>query len=260
MRFSCNQSDRETTGCFGNSSTCDRWSISRTDTITGGAAADVLTGGTGADTFVQAAAASVVPSAVTLTDGGIINGNTLSFASGLDVITDFVSGTDRIDVTTAGNLTNLFGVDPTGVPLTLNNNYFLLGTFTGGVFTVNNAATTATANVATAILANALAADTSSLTQNGWIIASGIAAVAAADFVWFHSSSYYSFLHGTPSGVLFYCPSIRRLQSGRMEKGWLISVQHQKHNEQILGLTNAIVNNGRMRLFHDQSYQERLGY
>jgi len=152
------------------------------DTITGGTGADNLTGGTGADEFVQAAGASVVPNAVTLTDGGIVNGNTLSFTGGVDVITDFVSGTDKLNVATANNLTSLFGFDPTGNPLTVNNNYWLRGTWSGTTFTVDNSATAATTNVAVAILADALAADASSLTQNGWIIATGIATVAAADF------------------------------------------------------------------------------
>jgi serralysin len=53
------------------------------DTITGGAGADVLTGGSDADTFVYGT-------------GGGINGSGVGVAA-RDLITDFVSGTDKLD-------------------------------------------------------------------------------------------------------------------------------------------------------------------
>lgn len=60
------------------------------DTLTGGAGTDSLTGGTGADVFVFAPG-----------DSGV--------ATGQDRITDFVSATDRIDLTAFGALDFVFG-------------------------------------------------------------------------------------------------------------------------------------------------------
>lgn len=68
------------------------------DTITGGAGADTMTGGDGADTFVIAAN--------TATSGA----GAISIATAADVITDFTSGTDKLDVGAAaflGNFTNI---------------------------------------------------------------------------------------------------------------------------------------------------------
>ncbi len=65
------------------------------DVISGGAGIDYLTGGTGADTFV-----------------GDINGSTMTAKRGplaLDVITDFVSGTDKIDLRGIDAKTGLSG-------------------------------------------------------------------------------------------------------------------------------------------------------
>lgn len=113
-----------------------------TDTISGGAGADTMTGGVGADTFsgFSLEDQSVVASAHTL-DAAIADTNTITFATGsagrVDLITDFISGIDKLDVTNADTApTNLIGlvsanslVDGTG--------YVLYGSYVveTGVFT-----------------------------------------------------------------------------------------------------------------------------
>ena len=62
------------------------------DTLTGGAGADTLTGGAGADVFTYAV-------------GDTAYSNTTTVATA-EHITDFVSGTDQIDMPTAGSATN----------------------------------------------------------------------------------------------------------------------------------------------------------
>ena len=167
------------------------------DYIVGGLGADTIDGGTGndditltettssADTIVSVLGDSTARSAVSLTDGGVANNDTITFGNGVDIIRGFKSGTDKIDAVTAGAVNDLLGDDPTGAALTVDTNHFLLGTFveSTGVFTVNSAATTATANVAVAVLTDAAAADADAAGQTNWMILTGIAAVAAGDFI-----------------------------------------------------------------------------
>lgn len=153
------------------------------DSITGAAGADNLTGGTGADVFAFAQADSVARTAHTLTDGGIVNTNTITFGNSLDIITGFVSGTDTINVATAGAPASAMAVDPTTNNLVANSTHQLLGTFTGNVFTVNSAATAGTVNVAVLVLTDAVAADFGAASQTSFVLLMGIAAVAAGDFV-----------------------------------------------------------------------------
>lgn len=112
------------------------------DTISGGAGADTMTGGVGADTFsgFSLEDQSIVASEHTL-DAAIADTNTITFATGsagrVDLITDFISGIDKLDVTNADTApTNLIGfasanslVDGTG--------YVLYGSYVveTGVFT-----------------------------------------------------------------------------------------------------------------------------
>jgi len=106
------------------------------DLITGGAGRDILTGGLGSDTFVQA-----------ITDSG-----TTSTTS--DVITDFLTGTDKLDLPTAGTSGNFrtvtassavspetaeaaTGLPPAGVIYTFvagpTNGYLVIDTNSDGV-------------------------------------------------------------------------------------------------------------------------------
>jgi hypothetical protein len=117
------------------------------DTIAGGAGGDDMTGGDGADIFNIApgatnTAGSVAASATSLT-ATIATGDTMTFGNGVDIIRDFVSGTDQLKVSDA---TVAFeGVLPTALigatenALTDDTIFGSKGTFveSSGVFTLN---------------------------------------------------------------------------------------------------------------------------
>lgn len=154
------------------------------DSIVNGAGNDKMTGGAGADTYtvIGVATNSTVASAHTLANP-IANTNTITFGSGVDVITDFASGTDKLDVPTAATApTTAIGVNP-GAAGTTDVVYSLLGTYdsTTGVFTVNSAATSATTGVAMAI--NVGDGTLTQINHTGWVVLTGIASLAAADFI-----------------------------------------------------------------------------
>jgi Ca2+-binding RTX toxin-like protein len=157
---------------------------SSANVITGGAGADVLAGGAGADTFVATSTSSVAPSASNVAVAtGVANTwentDTITFGNGVDVILDFVSGTDKLDLTTANATpSNLTGVTST-TNLTAGSVYFALGTYVAstGVFTFNSAATSGTTNVATLVI-DAIA-DTAA-NQTGFIVLLGVAASPVA--------------------------------------------------------------------------------
>ena len=109
---------------------------SSANTITGGTGANVMIGGSGADTFVIAVGDSIARSGETVTEAGMIAGETFTFANGVDVITDFTSGTDFLDVTTAANYTLLSAAGAVNAT-TVGNNYSIRGNYvaTTGVFT-----------------------------------------------------------------------------------------------------------------------------
>ncbi|AZB72606.1 calcium-binding protein [Synechococcus elongatus] len=107
------------------------------DSLNGGAGADRLTGGADSDVFVQGATSSVAPTQIqNLTAGNIrfdsatipfvgnVPATVITFDGGVDVITDFQVGIDRLDidavssVTTAANLV----VNASNLP---NNTLFL---------------------------------------------------------------------------------------------------------------------------------------
>jgi Ca2+-binding RTX toxin-like protein len=155
------------------------------DTITGGAKNDSITGGLGADKFIIGQAGqSFVSSTATVGAANLANSDTFAFANGLDIITDFVSGTDKLDVATAGsNATSLIGLAKT-LDLATGTTYSILGTWNSGnsTFTVNSAATSATANVATLVVEG----DAGSLTlqdTTGYVLLVGVASTVAADFI-----------------------------------------------------------------------------
>jgi Ca2+-binding RTX toxin-like protein len=104
------------------------------DTIAGGTGIDRLTGGLGADRFVQdTGGLSVLPTARDL-DFGFPD--TLTFGNGIDVITDFQSTVDVLDVEGSGaSNANILWAN---FGLNSNANYYLIGDFVGNVFNVNS--------------------------------------------------------------------------------------------------------------------------
>ncbi|MEQ8250015.1 MAG: hypothetical protein RIB41_02160, partial [Oceanibaculum nanhaiense] len=149
------------------------------DTITGGTGADQMSGGGGADVFVQAGGDSVGRTSEVITVANLGNGETITFAAGVDVITDFVSGTDKLDVATAGSLTS-FGAGGDGSNLTGNNNYSIRGDFNSGtgVFTTNFGG-----GADLLVVTNAANADLDAAGQSSIIILTGITSLAAGDFI-----------------------------------------------------------------------------
>ncbi|EKE68141.1 hypothetical protein P24_17962, partial [Oceanibaculum indicum P24] len=149
------------------------------DTITGGTGADQMSGGGGADVFVQAGGDSVARTAETITVANLGNGETMTFGSGVDVITDFVSGTDRLDVATAGSYTS-FGAGSNASNLTGNNNYSIRGDFNSGtgVFTTNFGG-----GADLLVVTNAANADLDAAGQSSIIILTGITSLQAGDFI-----------------------------------------------------------------------------
>jgi hypothetical protein len=148
------------------------------DSIAGGLGADALTGGAGADMYAQFAGDSVVRTAETFNTLTISDGNTITFGDGVDVITGFVSGTDKIDTTTASSVSYLNGAT-TATALTAGENYYVRGDWnaTTKIFTVN--ATGADSMV----VADAVNAAVDANTQDGIVILTGVTGLTAADFV-----------------------------------------------------------------------------
>ena len=160
------------------------------DTLNGNEGADLITTGSGADTLgtsgnFAAAPQGVVASGQNLT-AAIAAGQTLVFATGtvgnVDRVTDFVSGTDKMDVMNANvGPTLLFGGDGT-TALTLNQVYVLYGAWAAstGTFTVAANYVAGASQDALVFQGNgALSANT----HNGTVVLIGLnQALVAADF------------------------------------------------------------------------------
>ena len=151
---------------------------SSANTITGGTGADVMVGGSGADTFIIAIGDSVARTAEGLTEAGIVAGETVTFANGVDVITDFTSGTDFLDVTTATNYA-LLSVASAINALTVGNNYSIRGNYVAstGVFTQ------AAAGTDSLVITSAVTNTISGATELGMVVLVGTATLTTADFI-----------------------------------------------------------------------------
>lgn len=105
-------------------------------TITGGTGADYMKGGTGADTFVMSTNTSIARTAQSFAGAAIAAADTITFGNGLDIISGFTAGTDKLDVGTAGAAVTGIGADFTA--LAAATTYILSGAFntTTGVFTI----------------------------------------------------------------------------------------------------------------------------
>ena len=111
------------------------------DIITAGLGIDAITGGADQDTFVQSVSGlGAIATASVIAGTSWANSDTLTFGSGIDIVTDF-SATDLLDTATANAAVNAFGTSAASV-LTGSTNTFLQGTYnaTTSVFTVGAAA------------------------------------------------------------------------------------------------------------------------
>jgi len=151
---------------------------SSANTITGGTGADVMIGGSGADTFIIAVGDSIARTAENVTEAGMIAGETFVFANGVDVITDFTSGTDFLDVTTAANYTLLSAAGAVNAT-TVGNNYSIRGNYvaTTGVFTQ------AAAGADSLVITSAVTTIITGGTELGIVILVGTTTLTAADFI-----------------------------------------------------------------------------
>jgi len=162
------------------------------DTINGGAGSDTMTGAAGVvDIYGQASnfgatGQSIASSAQVLTGAGIAIGNTLTFATGfagdVDRVTNFVSGSDKLDVVTVGVApTNLVGV-AVAASGAANTTYVAYGNYAAGtgVFTIANAWSLASPDAIVYVGDGALTA----ATTTGAVVLTGLnQALVAADFI-----------------------------------------------------------------------------
>ena len=157
------------------------------DTINGGAGADVMTGGAGANVFVLRPGDGLARSSENLTNS-VVDGRTITFANGIDIITDFVSGKDKLDTMLPAGHGNYIGVGHDATT-NLGENWTLKirGDYNQAtkVFTVNQSTSPGdnTLGVDTLILTNTVAAPTNSVNQTGWIVLLGVTTMLTADFI-----------------------------------------------------------------------------
>lgn len=114
------------------------------DAITGGSDADYLTGGLGVDTYVQAVTNSVLSTAQSTSAGtAIAAGQTITFANGVDVISDFLAGTGGDVIDTVGVGAAITAITVANNALEADKNYFFSGSYNSltGVFTIAAAGT-----------------------------------------------------------------------------------------------------------------------
>ncbi len=160
------------------------------DTLSGDPGGDVITTGTGADTLgvsdnFASSIQGIEASGQNLT-ASIAAGQTLVFANGsignVDRVTDFISGTDKMDVTNANVApTPLFGGNGT-TALALNQVYVLYGAWAAstGTFTVAAGYLTGASQDALVYQGNSVQ---SANTHSGIVLLTGLGqALVAADF------------------------------------------------------------------------------
>lgn len=176
-----------TTGMGGGADTIDAGAGD--DTIIIGAGNDSVTTGTGTDNIiilgltVNNTALSTAPSATSIAiAGSIANGDTITFANGLDIVTDFTSGTDNLVVSLATTAfetpapTTLVGAN--SADLTEDTAFQARGDYVAstGVFTLS-----ATGADTLFLLNDDVAADDVLSTNTNFILLSGVTSLVAGD-------------------------------------------------------------------------------
>jgi Ca2+-binding RTX toxin-like protein len=111
------------------------------DTITGGAGADAINVGTGTDTVVQGLADSELGVINTFPQGVIADGDVITFATGLDIITGFTAGGvagDKLGNVNGNNLAVTLIAERENA-LTVDTTYFASGVYDAilGTFTID---------------------------------------------------------------------------------------------------------------------------
>ena len=106
------------------------------DTLEGGEGNDTMSGGTGSDTFAFTAAGQTATIAATDKDanGAVSNGDT--FEGNFDVITDFISMEDSLNLSAVNNMSVPGGDVFAG--LAIDEFQFIKGDFAAGIFTAND--------------------------------------------------------------------------------------------------------------------------
>jgi len=168
------------------------------DVLNGGAGSDVLAGGAGADSITTGSGAddvvildgltntglSVVASATSFAAATVANGDTMTFANGVDVITDFTSGVDDLVVSQATvgfeNTAPTTLIGATVAALAEDEVHGARGDFVSstGVFTFS-----ATGSDFLMAVNDGTAADDSLITNTNVMILTGVTALVAGDFI-----------------------------------------------------------------------------
>ena len=89
-------------------------STSGTNAITGGNGSDTMTGGTAVDTYVQTTVTSTAPSSISMAAAIVAIGDSMTFANGVDIITNFST-----TVGAAGATDDVINMVSTTLPTTL---------------------------------------------------------------------------------------------------------------------------------------------
>ena len=154
------------------------------DKITGGTGADKMTGGAGADTFVFVAGdggAQRISFNDVDGDGKISINDQLIFGGAIDIITDFTSGSDKLDVPGSPTLqVATIGSTSKSVSLAANTVFTIRGTWdeATSIFTVSSTGSDTIALYVT----TAGDFDTAQNIGN-YVVLQGVTSVVAADFV-----------------------------------------------------------------------------
>jgi hypothetical protein len=154
------------------------------ETLIGTSQADTMTGGTGNDTFVFSAGdggAARINFNDADNDTKISDGDTLQFGGAIDIITDFTSGSDKLDVPGSPTLqVATIGSTSTSVSLAANTVFTIRGNWNSATstFTVNNAGSDTIA-----LYVTTTGAFDTGQGNNNYVVLQGVTSVVSTDFI-----------------------------------------------------------------------------